>query len=167
MKFYEELDKALEHLSSGGAFLTVRSADGKANTMTISWGYVGFSWGKPHFITMVRPQRYTHDLLESADSYTISIPCGEGMKQALAICGTKSGRDVDKEALAGIRFQPGRQVASPVVAGCDIYYECKISYIDPLETGKLAAVFGEACYKGDRHDFYYGEIVTAYRGEKG
>ena len=54
MKFYENLSVAMENLTKRGAFLTVKEG-GKVNTMTISWGYVGFSWNKPFFVAMVRP----------------------------------------------------------------------------------------------------------------
>jgi flavin reductase (DIM6/NTAB) family NADH-FMN oxidoreductase RutF len=163
MKFYEDLEAALSNLSDKGAFLTVKSG-GRENTMTISWGYVGFSWGKPYFITLVRPQRFTHDLLETADSFTISIPYNGKKSKELAICGTKSGRDCDKAALAGIEYLPGLRVATPVVAGCDLYYECKLEYVDTVHTEKLPPDVARACYNGDTHDLYFGEIVETYKG---
>lgn len=163
MKFYEDMENALKNLTERGAFLTVKDRDGRVNTMTISWGYIGLSWAKPHFITLVRPQRFTHDLIENADSFTISIPYDGKLKEALAVCGSKSGRDIDKEAETGISFVPGQAVDSPVVGGCDIYYECKISYSDPLEVDKLADELSGRNYNGDRHDFYYGEIVSVHR----
>ena len=30
------------------------------NTMTISWGSLGFIWGRPFVQVLVRPARYTH-----------------------------------------------------------------------------------------------------------
>lgn len=163
MEFYEDLARAMQNLSTTGAFLTVRDNSGRVNTMTISWGYVGFSWNKPHFLTLVRPQRFTHELIENADSFTISIPYDGKLKDALAVCGTKSGRDTDKAALAGIRFVDAQKVDSPVVDGCDMYYECKITYTDALEVEKLA-LGASAHYNGDRHDLYFGEIVHIAAG---
>lgn len=164
MKFYDGLGPAMEHLTSRGAFLTVKSNDGTVNTMTISWGYVGFSWQKPFFVAMVRPSRYTHDLIEQADSFTISIPYGgEKMGKALAVCGSTSGRDTDKEQAANIRFAPAKLVSSPVVGGCDMYYECAITYTDTIHIKKLPADLRDAHYPGDYHDLFYGEIVEAYQ----
>ena len=164
MEFYEDLGNAMSNLSKNGAFLTVKSVDGTVNTMTISWGYVGFCWNKPHFITLVRPQRYTHELIEKADGFTISIPYEGKMKKALAICGSKSGREVDKEALAEIQFAPAKTVESPIVEKCDHYYECKIRYKDVFKEQNLPEDVIKSYYDGDYHDFYFGEIVETYTG---
>ena len=103
MNFYENLEDAMKNLTTRGAFLTVKNNQG-VNTMTISWGYIGFSWNKPYFVAMVRPQRYTYEFLKTAKDYTISIPYSDGMKKALTICGTKSGKDIDKAKEANIKF---------------------------------------------------------------
>lgn len=165
MDHFHDLQRALETLSTKGAFLTVADAEGRVNPMTISWGYVGFSWGKPYFVTLVRRSRYTHELLESAKSFTVSIPYRDDLAKALAVCGSTSGRDADKAAAAGIRFVPGKAVDSPLVEGCGMYYECKIGYVDTIHTGKLPPELQKNHYPtGDDHDLYYGEIVAAYNG---
>lgn len=162
--YFEGLSEAMTHLSKRGAFLTTKNNEGTVNTMTISWGYIGFSWEKPFFVAMVRPQRYTHDIIEDADSFTVSIPFGKEWGKALALCGSRSGRDVNKEKLAGIAFQDARRVASPVVAGCDRYYECMISYVDTITVDKLPQEIRKQFYEGDCHDVFYGEIVDTYTG---
>lgn len=161
MNFYENLDKAMENLTKRGAFLTVKDEKG-ANTMTISWGYIGFSWNKPFFVAMVRPQRYTHEFIEAADSYTISIPYNDDMKNALTICGTKSGRDIDKEKEANIQFIPSKAVTSPIVDQCNMYYECKITYFDKIYKEKFPEELRKFYPYDDYHDIYYGEIIEAY-----
>jgi flavin reductase (DIM6/NTAB) family NADH-FMN oxidoreductase RutF len=78
-----------------GAFLTVKLED-KVNTMTIAWGSLGFMWNKPVFIAMVRYSRYTYELIDKAEDFTISLPLQGQLKKALGLCGSKSGRDIDK-----------------------------------------------------------------------
>ena len=68
MNFYENLEDAMKNLTTRGAFLTVKNNQG-VNTMTISWGYIGFSWNKPYFVAMVRPQRYTYEMRRDMGSY--------------------------------------------------------------------------------------------------
>jgi len=159
MQFYNNLDKMMSHFTKQGGFLTVKDNQGKINTMTISWGFPGFLWAKPHFITVVRPQRYTREFLKTADSFTVSVPFGH-MEEALRICGVKSGRDIDKSTV--VTFQDAKSVSSPVVAGCDFYYECKINYQDTLHKDKIPEATYAAFYKDDWHDFFIGEIVEAY-----
>ena len=43
------------------------------NTMTASWGGVGFLWGKPVAFVFIRPERYTHDFVEQYDRLTLTF----------------------------------------------------------------------------------------------
>ena len=36
----------------------------KFNTMTASWGGIGWLWNKPVAFVFIRPERYTHDFIE-------------------------------------------------------------------------------------------------------
>ena len=153
------MDKGMRNLSSKGAFLTVKGNDG-VNTMTISWGFVGFMWAKPHFITVVRPQRFTEQILRAADSFTVSIPFDGQLKEELAVCGTQSGRDIDKSSV--VRFIPAKTVASPVVAGCGLYYECKIDLRQQFDGSCMLPEIARQFYKDDFHFMYFGEITDCY-----
>lgn len=162
MKFNLNLESAMEHLHRKGAFLTVKG-QGISNTMTISWGSVGYMWNKPVFMALVRPSRYTFDLIEKADSFTVSIPYNEEMHEALRICGTESGRDIDKCEKAKIEFGDAKVVESPIVENCDKYYECKIVYKQEMDNNMILTPEVEKCYGGDNyHVLYYGEIVETY-----
>ncbi|MEW9078474.1 flavin reductase [Terrisporobacter glycolicus] len=162
MNFYEDLGIAMENLSKRGAFLTVKNKN-IVNTMTIAWGYVGYSWNRPFFVAMVRPQRYTQELIKEAKDYTISIPYSDDFKEALTICGTKSGRDIDKEKISKIKFIPSQVVNSPIVYNCDMYYECEIKYVDLIDKDKFPEELKKNYPKEDYHYLYYGEIVKAYK----
>lgn len=109
ISFSDEASKALAALKEG-AFLTAGDS-GKSNVMTIAWGSIGFMWGKPVFTVLVRPSRYTYRFMEEGSEFTVSVPVG-GMKEALALCGSKSGRDMDKVKAAGLTLQAGKKVAT-------------------------------------------------------
>ena len=74
----------LEKLAEGGVFLTVKDRKGRVNTMNIGWGSVAHYWNMPVFVAPVRHNRYTYELLQDADSFTVSVPLDDGMKSALA-----------------------------------------------------------------------------------
>lgn len=80
--------------------VTAGTKDGY-NTMTASWGGLGWLWYKPVAFIFVRPERYTHDFLENGDRVTLSF-YGDGCREALQLCGSKSGRDMDKVAASGL-----------------------------------------------------------------
>lgn len=158
MDFTKNLDITMQALSTG-AFLSCKSSDA-VNTMTISWGYIGVMWGRPYFVVMVRPSRYTYKLMESATNFTVSIPY-EKMKNELKICGTKSGFELDKSTI--VNFISSKKVSSPIVEGCQMYYECEIRYVQKLNKLNMPQVIVESTYKDSSfHYMYFGEIVSCY-----
>ena len=162
--YNEYAKQVMEQLSKGGAFLTT-AHNGKTNTMTIGWGNIGFAWGKPIFTVMVRASRYTRELIEKSGEFTVSVPLNP-MKQALGICGSISGRDIDKFAAAGLTILPGKKTATPVIKGCGLHFECKTVYKQEMNPSLLDQSFNEKWYdSGDYHTFYTGEILTCYTEE--
>ncbi|HHY05139.1 MAG TPA: flavin reductase family protein [Thermoanaerobacterales bacterium] len=145
-----------------GVFLTVKQGD-NTNTMTIGWGMLGRIWNRQIFMVLVRYSRYTYELIEKADSFTVSIPKYNTLEDALNICGTKSGRDIDKFKECNLTCEPGKTVASPIIAECDIHVECKIIYKQPLDPEKIPEEIKKVHYKTqDYHVLYYGEIQKTF-----
>ncbi|MCD8186883.1 MAG: flavin reductase, partial [Rikenellaceae bacterium] len=72
------------------------------NTMTASWGAMGFLWNKPVAFVFVRPERYTFEFMEEYSAFTLSF-MGKDQRHALKVCGSQSGRDSDKIADAGLK----------------------------------------------------------------
>ena len=160
-KFGDFAKETLEQLSGRGAFLTVGTDN--PNTMTIGWGSLSVYWGKDIFIVPVRESRYSYGIIDKTEEFTVSVPLNGSKNDALAICGSKSGRDIDKYQAAGLTLAKGKEVKVPVVADCDIYYECKILYkTDILKEGLPEEIIDKAYPKGDFHRLYFGEIVACY-----
>lgn len=75
----------------------------KYNMMTASWGCLGWLWNKPVAVMFVRPERYTHELIEQGDNVSlVFLGNSEEARKAYAFCGSKSGRDHDKAAECGL-----------------------------------------------------------------
>ena len=160
INYTDYANKAVAILSKG-AFLNT-SANGKNNTMTIAWGSIGFMWGTPVFTIMVRKSRYTHEILAKNPEFTVSIPLKE-MKEALKICGTKSGRNCDKFAEANLTANPGQKVNAPIIEGAGLHFECKVVYQQDMKKEDLDPAVADRWYKdNDYHTLYYGEIIAAY-----
>ena len=87
----------------------------KHNTMTASWGGVGELWGRYVSTIYIRPQRYTLEFVEREDYYSLCF-FGPEYRQALNLCGSKSGREVDKDAATGLT--PCFDEAAPSAASC-------------------------------------------------
>lgn len=107
--------------------ITAQKPDGTVNTMTASWGGFGVMWGRPVCVCVIRPQRYTHEFVDEAERLTLSF-LEEGHREALNICGKKSGRDCDKIVEAGLDIVKdgdavGFTQARTVICGKKIYVD--------------------------------------------
>ena len=143
-----------------GAFLTVRAGE-SLNTMTIGWGTVGVAWSRPVFTVLVRDSRHTFAIMERAVDFTVTVPT-EDLTDALAFCGSKSGRDLDKFAACGLKLKPGLRTVSPVLDVRGVQLECRIVYKAPMDPSRMDPALA-ALYPGkDYHTLYYGEILGCY-----
>lgn len=95
------LDENMMTAISREWMLVTAGTPDSCNTMTASWGGTGFLWGKPVAFVFVRPERYTHEFIEKNDRLTLSF-LGDAHRDVHKICGSKSGRDMDKIAAAGL-----------------------------------------------------------------
>jgi len=158
---YNEYANQVTDILSKGAFLTT-AVDGAINTMTIAWGSIGFMWGKPVFMAMVRHSRFTYKCLEKSGEFTVSIPFKD-MSKALGICGSKSGRDIDKLSAANLITVPGKKISTPVIADCGLHYECKVVYKQQMSAERLTTDLQQKWYADeDYHTLYWGEILATY-----
>ena len=148
-----------------GAFLTVKSGD-KINTMTIGWGTIGRIWNKPVLSVLVRYSRYTYELIKNAADFTVSVPLNKDLQRALAMAGTRSGREADKFQECRLSPEPGHKIDSPYIGECGLIYECKIVFRQKMEAECLDKELREKFYKDDDwHEIFHGEIVGCYLAE--
>ena len=155
MAKFENMD-FMNNAFTTGAFVT--SGD---NVMVASWGFVGVMWGKKVFVAPVRDSRYTKVMLDKTGEFTVSVPVAGTMKKEIAFCGSKSGRDYDKWAETGMKKKAAKMVGTCLVEGCERYFECRVLGVLPMGDMDLSAV--EEWYPtGDKHNFYFGEIVAEY-----
>jgi flavin reductase (DIM6/NTAB) family NADH-FMN oxidoreductase RutF len=159
---FNDLSKEVLEQLQKGAFLTTKVGD-KVNTMTIAWGGINVVWYRSVFVVYVRYTRDTYSMLEQGDAFTISVPLSKNLKEELAFCGTKSGRDYDKIKECNLGLLESRKIDVPVLADCDVHYECKVVYKQAMEPGMIPQEVKDRFYKGnDYHVIYYGEILDAY-----
>ncbi|MDD4802013.1 MAG: flavin reductase family protein [Syntrophomonas sp.] len=160
---YKEYSRQFLEQLPKGAFLTVKEGE-RLNTMTIGWGSIGYVWARPVLMVMVRYSRYTHDLIEKALDFSVSVPALGGLKKPLAVAGTKSGRDMDKFKECDLTVQTAKSIASPVIKECDYIFECKLLFKHAMEPDKLDKSIHDKFYAdNDFHVIYYGEILACYQ----
>ena len=135
----------------------------KHNTMTASWGGVGELWGRYVSTIYIRPQRYTLEFVEREDYYSLCF-FGPDCRQALNLCGSKSGREIDKDAATGLT--PCFDEAAPYYEQARLVFLCRKLYRQDLEEGCfLDKGLLEKWYDNDLHRMCIGEIVKVLEKE--
>ena len=112
------------------ALLTAGDKNG-CNTMTIGWGQMGRLWNLPVCTVYVRPERYTYSFLESQDCFTLSV-LPENEKKIMGLCGSRSGRDIDKIKECGLTVRYGAGDA-PFFDEADLVLVCRKMYVQDLD----------------------------------
>ena len=161
--YFQQVNKIL---GSTGLLLAAGSPDKPTNAMAIGWGTIGTVWGRPVWIVLVRPTRFTYQLIEEAGDFTVNVP-GPDLADAVAYCGSHSGRDEDKLARLSLTVGPSRSVTSGIIQPCPINYECRVVGKSDIVPEILAgAVKTEFYAQGDYHRVYFGQVLTAYADKK-
>ncbi len=146
-----------------GVLLTTKSKE-KVNSMVIGWGHIGRIWERPVFIAYVRNCRYSRELLNQNPEFTVNVPVGGLDKRAFAVCGSKSGRDMDKLHEAGLTPVAPEVISVPGIKEFPLTLECRVIYRQEQEASELGKTIRGQFYsvETDDHISYYGEIVAAY-----
>ena len=153
-------DLVQQALTSNGLLLGSTDVDGNPNIMTIGWGVMGTVWGVPMWTVLVRPSRYTWKCIEHCGCFTVNVPTA-GMKEVCVLCGTKSGRDMDKIAACGLTVEDGGTVNAPVIAECPMVYECAVVHFNDVIPANLNEEIRASAYpSGDFHRVYFGKILA-------
>ena len=130
----------------------------RCNTMTASWGGVGVLWQAPVATCYVRPQRYTKQFLDAEEYFTLTF-FGEEWRKALTICGTKSGRDMDKVKECGFTVKTA-ECGAPYFEEAELVIVCRKRYVQDFDPAAIPEDVKAAQYpNADYHTMYIGQIV--------
>lgn len=131
------------------------------NTMTASWGGLGVLWNKNVATVYIRPQRYTRKFVEEQEYFTLCF-FGDKYREELALCGTKSGRDMDKGKACGFTVAEAA-CGAPYFEQARLVLVCRKLYADTLKPECfLDSTCERVCYpEHDYHDIFVAEIVEA------
>ena len=159
----KEFDTNLFHMI-GDEWLLIccyDEANNKTNLMTASWGGMGILWNKEVCFLFVRPQRYTHDLLEKQNRFSVCV-LPEEYRKAHKVCGSQSGRNVDKVAVTGLHEAEFNGVKA--VAESKFVLVVKQLYRDDLiKTGFLEETLLKNYPTDDFHTVYVCEIEKIFQ----
>lgn len=130
----------------------------KYNTMTVSWGGVGVLWNKNVVYIFIRESRYTKNLIDTGDFFSLSF-FDKSYKKALSYCGAYSGRNEDKFKEAGLT--PAFRHSIPYPDEANLIMLCRKMAAVPLEENNFTdnGILSHFYKDGDMHTMYVGEII--------
>ena len=151
----------------GDDWMLVSAGDESShNTMTASWGGLGVLWGSPVATCYIRQSRYTKELVDAADTFTLAFFDPEKYRKQLSYLGRVSGRDEDKIARAGLT--PVFVDGTTTFAEARLTLVCRKAYSTFLgPEGFVAGSTDDDRWYADRdyHTMYIGKIERAYAAE--
>ena len=132
------------------------------NTMTASWGGLGVIWGAPAATCYIRPQRYTKEFVDREEYFTLTF-FGEEYRKALALCGSKSGREVDKVKECGFTVKTAA-CGAPYFEEAELVLVCRKRFAQEMDPANIPADVKEKWYhQEDYHTLYIGEIIEVLK----
>ena len=148
--------------------ILLNTMDEKFNSMVIGWGHLGVIWGLNTFTVYVRQSRYTKPQLDDTREFTLSVPLTGGLSpEVMKVCGSQSGRDVDKEKAAHLTLVEAESVRTPGILEYPLTLECRVLYrqdqaLSDMPEDIVRRFYARGGDNGDFHTAYIGEIVNAY-----
>jgi flavin reductase (DIM6/NTAB) family NADH-FMN oxidoreductase RutF len=124
--------------------VSTRDRTGKDNIITVSWA--GVACSTPPMVTVsIRKSRLSHATICETKEFVVNIPTSKQLN-LVDLCGTASGKDVDKFSKLGVGKHPSTVVAAPGILECPINLECQVRHMLPLGS----------------HDLFVAEIVNTH-----
>lgn len=157
-QFLELSQQCTEDLQKGRIVITSVNAEGKANGMTVAWGFTGFMWNEPYFVAAVRPQRYTW--LQIKESGFFSVNCfSQEHHEGLKYFGTESGYRADKFAEGLFHLDRMEGFTAPIVEA-HLLLECKVITTTQIQPYELPLDYIKKNYAADNgyHTLFFGLI---------
>ena len=120
----------------------VKDKNGKINLITLEW-FMKTSIKPPMMAISIGHTRYSYKCLQDFRYFNLCFPSKE-MSDAVMLCGTKSGRDVDKLEETGLDWFKGRLAQLPILKEAAANFECVV--YTQVKSGDHTIFVGEVKY---------------------
>lgn len=121
------------------ALVVSQSDETGPNVMTAAWWMVA-GFDPFRYLLAVSHHTYTHDVIENNPEFVLAVPTTE-MIDALTLCGSVSGRDVDKIEHLGLETVSGDALDVPLLTNALGNVECEV--VKSVDFDGITYYFGE------------------------
>lgn len=110
-------------------------ADDEVNVMTASWVAM-VSKTPPTIAVSLHQQRRSYANIRATGEFTVNVVPAD-LALAADFCGIRSGNDIDKMAVTGLKTGRSTRIAAPLLADCPLNLECRLTLEVPLGDYRL------------------------------
>lgn len=156
---FDEVEFNIFNMVGQDWFALVTEKDGKPNAMTAGWGGVGVMWGKNVAYVVVRDSRYSRELLDETEYFSMCFLSKEKYRTVMRYFGAVSGRQEDKIKAMNLNVNHFKNIPyldeSMTVCCLRKLSKTPIKPEDILDPDIIPKWYD----KGDYHNLYIAEIV--------
>jgi len=154
----KDVDKNVFELIGDDWMLVTAGTTEACNMMTASWGGLGVLWHYPVAFVFVRPQRYTDLFIRENDFLSLCF-FEESYRDVLKLCGSKSGRDIDKVKETGLTVREGEH-GTVWFDESKLVLECRKLYAGAIDSNNFidTSIISKEYPSEDFHHIYIAEI---------
>ncbi len=120
----------------------------RRSIITLAWAGIVSSM-PPRIGLGIRPQRFSYNLIAASGEFAVNLP-DKNLMEAVHICGSKSGREIDKFNELNLTPVRGQEITAPLIGEAPVSLECKLDRIIEMDGS---------------HHLFIGEIVKVRADE--
>jgi len=115
--------------------ISTLAADGEVNVMTASWVAM-VSKTPPTIAVSLHHQRRSYENIRASGEFTVNVVPAD-LTLTADFCGIRSGKDIDKMAITGLKTGRSTRIAAPLLTECPLNLECRLTLEVPLGDYRL------------------------------
>ncbi|MGB9886714.1 MAG: flavin reductase family protein [Moorellales bacterium] len=143
MKVEVTLESAHRLINHGCVILVTSALGERRNVMTVAW-QTPLSARPPLVGVSIATGHLSHEFIDASGEFAVNVP-GVDLLSKVHLCGTVTGRKLDKFEKAGLTPVPARKIKAPLIEECLAHLECRVVARHPV---------------GD-HTLFVGQVVAA------
>ena len=141
--------------------VSCRDKDGNNNALVVGFT-ANVSLDPVMVMAGIVPTRHSHHMIKESGCFVINLP-RKSFRKEYSYLGSQSGRDGDKFAALGLKWENAKYVNAPILTDCPVSIECSVvESIQPgtheLFIGKVEAVHVDEEYLDDNGNILWDKM---------
>ncbi|HPO50259.1 MAG TPA: flavin reductase family protein [Spirochaetota bacterium] len=166
-RIFEDLGKnfsdVMEKLPTPGILAVCGDKNEKENIITLGWVSFGCYWNIPTVTILVRPSRFSYELLKKYGDFTLNVLPSDFSKE-ISFCGANSGKYCNKFEETGLTKINSQTVNLSSIKEAQIVLECKTIFTSDMNPENLNDIYLAKFYsKEDYHTMFTANILKIVR----